>query len=42
MYDREIDLQADVSDQLKRHFGEIYRTVPRNVRLAEAFGDVLR
>jgi chromosome partitioning protein len=38
MYDPRNRLANDVSDQLKRHFGEqVYRTViPRNVRLAEA------
>lgn len=38
MYDPRNRLSADVSDQLKQHFGEkVYRTViPRNVRLAEA------
>lgn len=38
MYDPRNRLANDVSDQLKRHFGEqLYRTViPRNVRLAEA------
>ena len=38
MYDPRNRLSADVSDQLKQHFGDkIYRTViPRNVRLAEA------
>ncbi|RYU66428.1 ParA family protein [Aliivibrio finisterrensis] len=38
MYDPRNRLANDVSDQLKKHFGEkVYRTViPRNVRLAEA------
>lgn len=38
MYDPRNRLANDVSEQLKRHFGEkVYRTViPRNVRLAEA------
>jgi len=38
MYDPRNRLSADVSDQLKQHFGDkVYRTViPRNVRLAEA------
>jgi chromosome partitioning protein len=38
MYDPRITLQAQVSDQLKAHFGEkVFNTViPRNVRLAEA------
>lgn len=38
MYDPRNRLACDVSDQLKKHFGEkVYRTViPRNVRLAEA------
>jgi len=38
MYDPRNRLSNDVSEQLKRHFGDqVYRTViPRNVRLAEA------
>ena len=38
MYDPRNRLANDVSEQLKRHFGDkLYRTViPRNVRLAEA------
>lgn len=38
MHDPRNRLSADVSDQLKQHFGDkVYRTViPRNVRLAEA------
>jgi chromosome partitioning protein len=38
MYDPRITLQAQVSDQLKAHFGDkVFNTViPRNVRLAEA------
>jgi chromosome partitioning protein len=38
MYDPRNRLANDVSEQLKRHFGDqVYRTViPRNVRLAEA------
>jgi chromosome partitioning protein len=38
MYDPRNRLSTDVSDQLKKHFGEkIYRTIiPRNIRLAEA------
>ena len=38
MYDPRNKLTEEVSEQLKRHFGEkVYRTViPRNVRLAEA------
>lgn len=38
MYDPRNRLANDVSEQLKRHFGQqVYRTViPRNVRLAEA------
>lgn len=38
MYDPRNKLTEEVSDQLKRHFGDaVYRTViPRNVRLAEA------
>ena len=38
MYDPRITLQAQVSDQLKSHFGDkVFNTViPRNVRLAEA------
>ncbi|SJL84859.1 ParA family protein [Vibrio palustris] len=38
MYDPRNRLSNEVSDQLKKHFGEkVYRTViPRNVRLAEA------
>ena len=38
MYDPRNRLANDVSEQLKRHFGEkVYRSViPRNVRLAEA------
>lgn len=38
MYDGRNNLAMEVSDQLKRHFGDkLYRTViPRNVRLAEA------
>jgi chromosome partitioning protein len=38
MFDARITLQAQVSDQLKAHFGErVFDTViPRNVRLAEA------
>lgn len=43
MYDPRNRLANDVSEQLKKHFGEkVYRTViPRNVRLAEApsFGE---
>ncbi|GLS90376.1 chromosome partitioning protein ParA [Psychromonas marina] len=38
MYDPRNRLSSDVSDQLKKHFGEkVYRTIiPRNIRLAEA------
>ena len=38
MYDPRNRLANDVSEQLKRHFGDkVYRSViPRNVRLAEA------
>ena len=38
MYDPRITLQAQVSEQLKGHFGDkVFNTViPRNVRLAEA------
>ena len=38
MFDPRITLQANVSEQLKAHFGEkVFNTViPRNVRLAEA------
>jgi len=38
MYDPRNRLSTDVSDQLKKHFGEkVYRTIiPRNIRLAEA------
>jgi chromosome partitioning protein len=38
MYDPRNRLCSDVSDQLKKHFGEkVYRTIiPRNIRLAEA------
>jgi len=38
MYDPRNRLSTDVSDQLKKHFGDkVYRTiVPRNIRLAEA------
>jgi chromosome partitioning protein len=38
MFDARITLQAQVSEQLKAHFGErVFDTViPRNVRLAEA------
>ncbi|WP_034413687.1 ParA family protein [Candidatus Photodesmus blepharus] len=38
MYDPRNRLSSEVSDQLKKHFGQkVYRTViPRNVRLAEA------
>jgi len=38
MYDPRNRLSNEVSDQLKKHFGDkVYRTViPRNVRLAEA------
>ena len=38
MYDPRNRLSCDVSDQLKKHFGEkVYRTIiPRNIRLAEA------
>lgn len=38
MYDPRNRLSSDVSDQLKKHFGDkIYRTIiPRNIRLAEA------
>ncbi|AGH79985.1 cobyrinic acid a,c-diamide synthase [Psychromonas sp. CNPT3] len=38
MYDPRNRLSSDVSDQLKKHFGnKVYRTIiPRNVRLAEA------
>jgi chromosome partitioning protein len=38
MYDPRNRLSSDVSDQLKKHFGDkVYRTIiPRNIRLAEA------
>jgi len=38
MYDPRNKLSMDVSDQLKKHFGDkVYRTIiPRNIRLAEA------
>ncbi len=38
MYDPRNRLSCDVSDQLKKHFGDkVYRTIiPRNIRLAEA------
>ncbi|TEW53221.1 ParA family protein [Psychromonas sp. RZ22] len=38
MYDPRNRLSTDVSDQLKKHFGDkVYRTIiPRNIRLAEA------
>ena len=38
MFDARMSLQAQVSDQLKQHFGEwVFETViPRNVRMAEA------
>jgi chromosome partitioning protein len=38
MYDPRNRLSSDVSDQLKKHFGEkVFRTIiPRNIRLAEA------
>ncbi|WP_094752707.1 ParA family protein [Psychromonas sp. CD1] len=38
MYDPRNRLSSDVSDQLKKHFGnKVYRTIiPRNIRLAEA------
>jgi chromosome partitioning protein len=38
MVDRRTRLSADVSDEVRRHFGElVFRTaVPRSVRLAEA------
>ncbi|MDR1311170.1 MAG: ParA family protein [Burkholderiaceae bacterium] len=38
MFDTRITLQADVSEQLKQHFGDkVFETIiPRNVRLAEA------